>query len=196
MAYFDNARVGDDVYDLVYGWGEIIEVEEKLIRSKFILKDSSYIITKHNFEGIGAKHYNQTLFWDEIEFTTPEPPRREYKFKPFKGQYCIWIDEYTTTETGAMDNAISNGQYRHTEEQAQASLKRIKKANRLEMLVYDIQEEVGGDYYVYKKGDRWEYNSGSSYYPEVVLMYEETAERICKLLNSGEYKLCTHLRNY
>jgi len=187
MAYFDDVKIGDKVYDLVYGWGKIHTIEDDLFWVEFNIG----IETTYSFDGknMYRDNINQTLFWDEIQFTIPEPPKKEYKFKSFKGQYALDIPEALENVKGNFSITFNIGLYRHTKEQVEASLERNKKANRLEMLVYDIQEEVGGDYYVYRKGNKWEYNNGSSYYPEVVLMYKETAKRVCEILNNGEYKL-------
>jgi hypothetical protein len=72
---FENARVGDKVWDFIYGFGEVEHIESK---STFPLKirfsdNSGYTFTLKGQNLIGIP---QTLFWDKIKFKTPtQPPR-------------------------------------------------------------------------------------------------------------------------
>lgn len=71
---FENAKVGDKVWDFIYGWGNIINVIED---SPFpIMADFGNGRTiSYEFDG---KSYdtdiNPRLFWDEIKFEIPEKP--------------------------------------------------------------------------------------------------------------------------
>ena len=67
---FEQARIGDKVWDFIHGFGEIKHIDSK---SKFPLKirfsnDSGYTFTIKGQNLIGVP---QTLFWDEIKFDAP-----------------------------------------------------------------------------------------------------------------------------
>ena len=188
MAYFDNIKVGDEVIDIVTGEvGKIVEFGNDTIYP-IVVDFGTYTIDGKRVES----NRLQRLYYKGYEptITVPEPPKKEYKFKSFEWQYTITTLEVLSQVDGHSKRLFLNGLYRHTREQAEASLERNRKANRLEMLVYDIQDEVGGDYYIYRKDDKWEYCSSSiSFYPEVVYMDKDTAEKICEILNNEEYEL-------
>jgi hypothetical protein len=88
---------------------------------------------------------------------------------------------------------LTAGIYRKTKENAEKSLKRMIRSNRLEALVEQIQGNLGGDHYIfqYKQSKKWDWMEESFYdfYPEVVLMEKETAQKICDMLNSGKFSL-------
>jgi len=76
---FENAKVGDKVWSCVYGWGEIKTIITEMkypISVKF--KRSNYTIS-YNWNGIRIPTENCTLFWDEINMTPPERPKRKVK---------------------------------------------------------------------------------------------------------------------
>ena len=88
------------------------------------------------------------------------------------------------------------GLIRNTAESAWVSARRNIRANRLEALAHSI----GGayefefnieNYYVYVDGVGVFNTSYSQSYlePEKIYMTKETAEQVCKILNSGSYKL-------
>ena len=189
MAYFDNAKVGDDVVDTMTGEaGKIVELGINTIYP-IVVDFGTYTI-----DGKGLKsHKLQRLFYKGYEptITIPEPPKREHKFKSFKGQYSIRSSDIWDNVSGTYMPDYEYGLYRHTEEQVKASFERNKRANRLEMLVYDIQEEVGGNCYIYQNYNNvWCYDErGICLFPEAVYMYEDTAIKVCKILNNGEYEL-------
>jgi len=193
MAYFDNAKIGDRVWDFKLGFGQIKSITNTKLFEVVFTDYEDYVYNYYDRNGRvnGDNKYNQVLFWDEIKFTIPEPPKREYEFKSFKNKYVLdsLHNNYFIASTGKASNNINLGLYRHTKEQAKVSLERIKKANRLEMLVYDIQEEVGGTCFVYKQFDGWNYDSTINHNPGMVKMYKETAIKVCEILNNGEYEL-------
>ena len=66
---FETAQVGDQVYDLCYGWCEIVSIHP----------NTSYPITTdkgtYTYDGkIQLDHKNKTLFWDEVIITPPPKP--------------------------------------------------------------------------------------------------------------------------
>jgi len=67
MKTFENAQVGDRVWDVKYGWGKIAKIskEDHLI----IVDFDNDIINIYQFDGIDGKSnktdLNPTLFWNE-----------------------------------------------------------------------------------------------------------------------------------
>ena len=69
MKMFENAKIGDKVWDIRLGWGEIIEIGYTILYPITVKFDS--IIDKYTFEGKWAiKDKFPTLFWNE--FKIPE----------------------------------------------------------------------------------------------------------------------------
>jgi len=107
---FRNAKVGENVWDFIYGWGTIVEVYDitKFIYPIEVKFDNGKII----FYTLDGK-YNDTeiyprLFWDEIKFEIPEKPldleselRKlevvEFK-KDEKNYFLLWENEYGNIE--------------------------------------------------------------------------------------------------
>ena len=73
---FENAKIGDKVWDFLSGWGEVIGVCDSSnypIRVAFLGGE----VGTYSTSGKRYKtHNNPTLFWDEIKFEAPtQPPR-------------------------------------------------------------------------------------------------------------------------
>ena len=79
---FKNAKVGDKVWDLQYGWGTIIELSKThnygLVANFININNESETCT-YTIEGKSAKlHILPTLFWNEFKippeaFIKPQP---------------------------------------------------------------------------------------------------------------------------
>jgi hypothetical protein len=74
---FENARIGDRVWDILRGWGEVSSVTNDgyyTIAAEFGNgQESTYTVDGREYEDTP-----QTLFWDEIKFEAPvQPPRRK-----------------------------------------------------------------------------------------------------------------------
>ena len=70
---FRNAKIGDKVWDFVYGEGVITEISEcEHYPLTVTFKDGSS--ATFSYEGKYILDYNQTLFWDRFEFTPPIKP--------------------------------------------------------------------------------------------------------------------------
>lgn len=71
---FKDAKVGDRVWDFLYGYGKVLEVDKNELWVEFeslcIDKKRVYIFDGE-LKGVG---YPQTLFWDEIKFEIPKKP--------------------------------------------------------------------------------------------------------------------------
>lgn len=82
---FSNARAGDRVYSVVYGWGTVREIDRKLpfpLRVLFDIYADDPDFHVYPFNGKFSKHDPMpTLFWSEIPIP-PEaltPPKRTRK---------------------------------------------------------------------------------------------------------------------
>jgi hypothetical protein len=95
---FENARLGDKVWDFEFGWGT---VEEWSKNSHLIVKldtngqYKSYTLDGKRQPGYGDPPTNQVLFWGpaKVLLTVPKRPIRKVK-KTF------WINIYTTNTAG------------------------------------------------------------------------------------------------
>lgn len=67
---FENVKVGDRVWDFIYGWGTITEDQYYTIRVEF---DSPKTMT-YRLNGKACIDHPQRLFWDEIKFEIPTKP--------------------------------------------------------------------------------------------------------------------------
>ncbi len=100
---FEDAQVGDRVWDFVLGWGIITSIKEKSDFPLTVIFDCKdyYIYT---LEGKGYRSDLQPrLFWNEIKFEIPEKPfdlerlLKELKVKIFtieeRNCYLYWSNE-------------------------------------------------------------------------------------------------------
>ena len=68
MKTFENAQVGDKVWDFKVGWGEIIEIYTEILDPYIIKAEFDEEVAYYDADGY---HYvndiNPTLFWNEFE---------------------------------------------------------------------------------------------------------------------------------
>ena len=70
---FKNAKVGDKVWDFVFGEGVITEISDcKPYPLTVTFKDD--VCTTFSYDGKFHLNCNQSLFWDRFEFTPPAKP--------------------------------------------------------------------------------------------------------------------------
>ena len=128
---------------------------------------------------------------------TIEPPKKKHVIEYNSTVFCITqIDEDVFKRCKEDDYSYDAliGKYRKTEQNAKYSQKRNKRANRLEALVEDIQGELHrGVMCIYFEVEekKWLYDNGGfgRVAPESVCMEEDTAIKVCELLNNGQYSL-------
>lgn len=128
------------------------------------------------------------------ESITLVPPKKKHVIE-YNEEDAFFIGIYGITNgiDGDNEDYLAHGRYRKTKENAEYSLKRTQQANRLEALIEDLQGELGvGDHTVCNS--KGKYNR--IYAPHAphfifgnVRMKEETANKVCDLLNSGRYSL-------
>jgi hypothetical protein len=73
---FENARAGDAVWSLEFGWGEIAAIVKGSGYPVCVRFDDDDRLEKYLFDGKIYRHRNQTLFWDEIPIIAPPRPKR------------------------------------------------------------------------------------------------------------------------
>jgi hypothetical protein len=114
------------------------------------------------------------------DFEEPEPPKKKHVIEYEDGCYTLASTNFYGNSEGNDKLIIKAGRYRKTKENADYSLKRNKRENRLEALVEDLQGELGvGDYeQVNYMGDEY-----------LQKMKFDTYETICEILNNEDYSL-------
>ena len=73
---FEDAKIGDKVYSLTQGWGEVIEYETDGEEYPLIVEfEYKGIIERFTIDGrIYNKDKYPALFWNEIAFVVPDKP--------------------------------------------------------------------------------------------------------------------------
>lgn len=107
MAYFDGIKVGDRVYDMRWGWGEVVNVGggnypisvdfEPRIRTSFCM------------DGKWTDDSLQTLFWSKPEFIPPPRPKRVVKRTIER-----WVNVYDGPELADCFMNEKQANYGHT----------------------------------------------------------------------------------
>ena len=125
-----------------------------------------------------AKASNPKLF----EYTQGEP-------------WCIGPESIDDGFDGCSKSTIKYGRYRRTKEAAKIDFKRQTRMMRLSALAWEVGEckefkHNEDNWYVSYDGNHWGFGIISRMYePEKVYMTEDTAIKVCKMLNNGEYSL-------
>jgi len=79
---FKNAKVGDRVWDSVYGWGTIAEIFLHNTYPIVVELDKAWLCHRgYTYGGRNDENEPQCLFWRELPFHIPE--RRKRKIKNF-----------------------------------------------------------------------------------------------------------------
>ena len=122
--------------------------------------------------------------YEQFEFTYPEGKT-----------YLVGSEKIFDKLDGCNRDFTQLGRYRLTEEGAELSLERTRKANRLEMLAEylgGLKKFVPNEYncYVFRNSDGWIKSTDLfCYCPGKVYMTKEVAIKIVDILNKGEYEL-------
>ena len=138
----------------------------------------------------------------EIQLTPEQEALAIKQAKPkFEWEYLEY-ETYLLTRTeigeGSSGNAkeyIDHGRYRKSQQAAEQSLARNKRANRLEALAEQLDGLVEfvydeKNYYICTSRTEWERGYSTNIIcPEVVYMTRECAIEICRMLNAGEFSL-------
>lgn len=110
---------------------------------------------------------------------------------PDNNTYLVTSFNIGSNHTVTDKDYIEHGRYRHTKEQAEISLERNKRANRLEALAMSLPEwKPDGKYFIGYYDDEWVFNDViNTTYPETVMMPEACARKVCEILNDDRYSL-------
>ena len=121
---FENARVGDRVWDAHYGWGKITGHRFNGDPSLQVEFNSPlrWGCIRYNFEGVPSGGCSPSLFWDEVKFEAPVRPKRKVK-KVIEGWYNMYLNGSMSyrhyTKQNALDcnriNAIGEPVFIHHE---------------------------------------------------------------------------------
>jgi hypothetical protein len=76
---FENAKVGDRVWSVEFGWGVVVDKKKDVFYVNFTKRTYTKENVFYSFDGKAFKigKSNQTLFWDEIKIVPPERPKRK-----------------------------------------------------------------------------------------------------------------------
>lgn len=78
MPDFSKIQVGDTVYSMIHGYGEVVYIKNNYFDVQFEHKQHVY-----NHQGqwteIDTKDTRPVLFWDKPQFEDPPPPKRKVK---------------------------------------------------------------------------------------------------------------------
>ena len=95
---FENAKVGDRVWDFNLGWGKVIKVlkgDSFPIEVRFYIGEGRSDYESYTINGSELDNVRRTLFWDEIKFGIPTRPKRlvkktvEYWGNIYKKSGCL-----------------------------------------------------------------------------------------------------------
>jgi len=185
MDYFSGIKIDDKVWDVVYGWGEVVDIEHNDIDNFKVKFEKGRNYENYDFNGVryGCKYCNQTLFWDEVRIEAPDRPMIELE------------DDYSNTLQKAYFQPNIN------------SFHLAKRFTRLLALrdqecpdSRDFNNPRWGDevyYIVYNREtydgieNPYEVKSTIHTIPECAVLFktEKDAQKICSILNSKKFIL-------
>jgi len=181
MSYFEHAQVGDKVWSLELGYGTIIKIveEDYPIKVKFCNNyQRSY--TKH---GKTVSAFNQTLFYDKIEFEIPKP---EKNIEPTDGEYEVLAPDEREKDFGVRFETI---------EEANEAQEEMRKLNRLRKFMWDAQKRIEptadeeDKTYIVAAVDDNSFIAAKTIISLLPKATKKVAEYVAKCLNNGTMKL-------
>ena len=86
---FETAKVGDRVWSIEFGWGEILSLgESETYPVKVFWKNQAW--ESYTLEGKQlARHVCRTLFWDEVKIDAPHKPLPKLEVD---AKVLVWTD--------------------------------------------------------------------------------------------------------
>ena len=82
---FENAKIGDRVFAIPFGWGKVIDVNKSYTFPITVLFEN-YQVFSYLYNGCECVYNNQgfilhppmqVLFWDEVKIVIPSNPKNE-----------------------------------------------------------------------------------------------------------------------
>lgn len=108
MAKFSNAKQGDLVYDIRYGWGIILIVDDLKMTLIVDYSEAGGGISKYDFEGVPiGKSNNPMLFWNEVILPNKEDdikPEKYIKMKTKNNKLFAILDKLICSKTQCKNN--------------------------------------------------------------------------------------------
>jgi len=201
MRYFDDVKIGDEVFDFAHGWGKVIMSSE--VGIGVVFSDNKKVFN-YDYNGVLFDAKNQTLFWDEIKFNFPKQKGIVLE----KGEILIdvFMNDVVDLEIYEDDSeminiATTNGFTRNDELVATNALESIKKYTRLLNLrdqecedscdyYHDDNTE---DYYIFYDYDKqkydYKYDFKNNNFMNIMFKTEDDAKEICDILNKKKFIL-------
>lgn len=86
---FETARIGDKVWSLWSGWGEVIEIERSESYPIYVsFPNGEY--ESFTLDGLFSEDdIQQTLFWDEVKIVAPQKPLPDLEVD---AKVLVWTD--------------------------------------------------------------------------------------------------------
>jgi len=181
MDYFDDIQIGDKVWSIEHGWGEVDEIYD----NKFVVYFGGLTGARvYDYNGHDFYHsqINQTLFWDEIKFEKPKKPKIK-----LKEDYSECINKNYFHVNNSIEQLIRFAKLLSLRDQECKNSKRYVYRGK-ENYAYTISS------FVYdKKHNRFEEFQPiktHEFMPDKVFFKtKEDAQKICDILNSGRFEL-------
>jgi len=107
---FRKARIGDKVFHIMYGWGEISELNSNTFGVVFTDKNNKRITSWFFYNGKSDSNYiNPSVFWDEAIITPPPKPKRKVE-KILEGWLNIYPNKTCNNDLSAMCYSLYKSQ--------------------------------------------------------------------------------------
>ena len=189
MSYFNGIEVGDKVWSFEYGWGEVVSVDtdiKEIMVAFNVCNDAIY-----DFKGIKVDEVeaNQTLFWDEIKFEAPKPPKISLKENKIK----IKLE-------GVLGVSLNNGLFRDDIATTNIAINQIKQFTRLLALRDQECSDSRGHEFIFNQNnwniyfdyDNKKWCTSCNRIMQHIDIYFKTwsdAQKICDILNDNRFDL-------
>ena len=135
----------------------------------------------------------QVKAWENGEDIVIASPKKNHEVEYENGCWLLSTHKIISQLHGEDVDFKTHGRYRKIKSNAEFSLKRNKKSNRLEAKVEELQGDLGvGDYSLNcDRYNHYEAISRITYLPFIgeIRMLQETAIEICRLLNEGLWSM-------
>ena len=185
--YFSEVKIGDEVYSILRGWGDVTYTDKKLFRITF----KTGVQADYYF---GGKYFESDI---NPEITDWRKKKREWQPKSYPNGYTIWSNGDIDSGLGAL-KLVKEGRIYATREQAEYAYESIRACQILNAYKAEFAPDWEADrknsnqkkWYVY-------YNTGLKMWrtglwkqiPGIVCFSKEIADQLCKDLNDGVVKL-------
>jgi len=187
--YFSEVKIGDEVYSILRGWGDVTYTDKKLFRITF----KTGVQADYYF---GGKYFESDI---NPEITDWRKKRSEWKPESHFDSYTVWADG-TIVSIGTTKKVINEGRVYATKKQAEYAYKSIRACQILNAYKAEFAPGWRPDWndpeqrkwYVYydAKPKEWDIRYGLRHQtPGIVCFPKEIAEQLCKDLNDGVVKL-------